>query len=407
MSETDYEAKAESGAVCCSGKSSSLIDKLPARVNERYRKYLESSSPDERYMARALQLAWRGCGWVNPNPMVGAVIVKDGRIIGEGWHTKFGALHAEREAFARCKENPQGATLYVTLEPCCHWGKTSPCTQAIIENKIKRVVVGAPDPNPLVAGKGAAQLREAGIEVTEKVLLQECQSINKVFLHYIQTNRPYVIAKYAMTLDGKIATKTGASKWITGPEAREQVHLHRHRFSSIMVGVGTVLADNPSLTCRIGQVNSSRNPVRVIVDSRLRTPLDATVVQTAQNVPTIIATACDDDQLIDQYRMCGCTILHVAEKEGRVDLEELLQLLGAKGIDSVYVEGGATLHASLIEARLVNEIHAYIAPKIFGGAQAPGPIGGEGIALPEDALRFSNVVASQLGEDLFIECEVN
>lgn len=203
MSETDYEAKAESGAVRCSGKSSFLIDKLPVRVNERYREYLESSSPDERYMARALQLAWRGCGWVNPNPMVGAVIVKDGRIIGEGWHTKFGALHAEREAFARCNENPQGATLYVTLEPCCHWGKTPPCTQAIIENKIKRVVVGAPDPNPLVAGKGAAQLREAGIEVTEKVLLQECQSINKVFLHYIQTNRPYVIAKYAMTLDAK------------------------------------------------------------------------------------------------------------------------------------------------------------------------------------------------------------
>ena len=199
---------------------------------------LEQLARDEAFMARALALAERGTGWTSPNPLVGAVIVKDGRIIGEGWHTACGQPHAEREALAACDEDPAGSTLYVTLEPCCHWGKTPPCTDAILEAGIARVVVGALDPNPLVAGQGCAQLREAGTVVETGVLEEGCRHLNEVFFHFITTGRPLVVLKYAMTLDGKAATRTGASRWITGPEARERVHRDRHRFAAIMVGIG-------------------------------------------------------------------------------------------------------------------------------------------------------------------------
>lgn len=383
---------------------------------------------DERYMRRALDLARNGLGWTNPNPMVGAVLVKNGHVIGEGWHTKCGNLHAEREAFAHCSEDPSGSTLYVTLEPCCHWGKTPPCTEAIIEHDVARVVMGAPDPNPLVAGKGIAQLREAGIEVTENVLLQECLDINKVFFHYIKTKRPYVVVKYAMTLDGKIATKTGASKWITGEKARAHVHVQRHRFAAIMVGIGTVLSDNPSLTCRLEESQNNivswkcdsslmddpfpglgcgNNPVRVVLDSTLRIPLEANVVATAKDVPTIIATVSNSEQRIEELQNCGCNVIVAATKNGRVDMVDLLAKLGEQGIDSVYVEGGSAIHAALIEAKLVDEVHAYIAPKIFGGAEAPGPIGGTGVALPKEALQFAQVTPKRLGDDYLLECEVN
>ncbi len=206
---------------------------------------------DKDYMRLALQLAKKGCGWTSPNPMVGAVVVKEGRIIGQGWHQRYGQTHAERNALASCTEDPQGATLYVTLEPCCHYGKQPPCVDAILDAGIHRVVVGSADPNPLVAGKGIAILRAHGIDVTENVLQEECDALNKVFFHYITTKRPFVSMKYAMTMDGKIATYTGASKWITGEIARNHVQRQRHRFRGIMVGVGTILADDPLLTCRI------------------------------------------------------------------------------------------------------------------------------------------------------------
>lgn len=224
---------------------------------------------DTDYMRLALELAERGRGWTNPNPMVGAVIVKDGRVIGEGYHHRCGALHAEREAFAACRESPAGATLYVTLEPCCHHGRQPPCTEAILEAGISRVVVGSGDPNPLVAGKGLDILRAHGAEVETGVLQPECDALNAVFFHYIRTRQPYVVMKYAMTLDGKIATRTGASRWITGEKARERVHQDRRRYAAIMAGVGTVLADDPLLTCRM---EGGRNPVRVICDTHLRTP---------------------------------------------------------------------------------------------------------------------------------------
>lgn len=388
----------------------------------------EQQSIDESFMRRALDLARNGYGWTNPNPMVGAVIVKDGRIIGEGWHTKCGNLHAEREAFAHCAEDPRGATLYVTLEPCCHWGKTSPCTEAIIKNNIARVVVGAPDPNPLVAGEGIRQLREASIEVTEKVLLQECLDINKVFFHYIQTKLPYVVVKYAMTLDGKIATKTGASQWITGESARAHVHTQRHRFSAIMVGIGTVLSDDPMLTARLGESKDliaswktesdfmedpfpndalSNNPVRIVLDSSLQIPLHAKLVATAKEIPTIIATLSTDEKRVAQLQAHGCDVIVTRSCNGKVDLQDLMEQLGQRGIDSVYVEGGATVHAALIESGLVDEVHAYVAPKIFGGRQAPGPVGGEGVEIPAEALQFSKVTTKQFGRDVLFECEVN
>lgn len=361
---------------------------------------------DERYMERALELAARGVGWTNPNPQVGAVIVKDGHIIGEGWHTAYGELHAEREALMNCSEDPAGATIYVTLEPCCHWGKTPPCTEAIIEAKFARVVVGSPDPNPLVAGKGCKILREAGIDVVESVLLDECLKINEVFFHYIQTNLPLVTVKYAMTLDGKIATKTGASRWITSEAAREKVHKDRHRFAAIMVGIGTVLTDDPELTSRLPEIET-KDPLRVIIDSSARTPLDSKIAISAHDVPTLIAVSAQaPKERIEALEEAGCEIFQ-SGRCGQVDLKALLEYLGKEHtIDSVLVEGGATLLWSLFSEGLFDRVQAYIAPKIFGGKDAPGPVQGSGIELPSQAIQFANPVITQLGNDLLIECEV-
>lgn len=363
-------------------------------------------SVDERYMERALELAVRGAGWTNPNPQVGAVIVKDGRIIGEGWHTAYGKLHAEREALANCSEDPAGATIYVTLEPCCHWGKTPPCTEAIIEAKLARVVVGAPDPNPLVAGKGFALLREAGIEVVEGVLLDECLEVNEVFFHYIKTNLPLVTVKYAMTLDGKIATKTGASRWITSEAARKKVHEDRHRFAAIMVGIGTVLTDDPELTSRLPETET-KDPLRVIIDSSARIPLDSKIVTTAHNVPTFVAVSAQaPKERIAALKEVGCEVFQTSQHD-YVDLKALLDYLGKDlAVDSVFVEGGATLLWSLFSEGLVDRVQAYIAPKIFGGKDAPSPVRGSGIDLPSQAIQFVNPVITQLGNDLLIECEV-
>ena len=374
----------------------------------------QGASEHERYMARALELAARGAGWTNPNPQVGAVIVKDGGIIGEGWHAAYGKLHAEREALAHCVEDPRGATIYVTLEPCCHWGKTPPCTEAIIEAGITRVVVGAPDPNPLVAGKGFEVLREAGIEVVEGVLLDECRAINEVFFHYIQNGLPQVIAKYAMTLDGKIATRTGASRWITSEAARKRVHEDRHRYAAIMVGIGTVLADDPELTSRIPD-QETKNPLRVVIDSSARTPLTSKLVQTACEIPTLIAVAAQAPaEHIAALEEAGCEVfvspangaVQPAEHD-RVDLPALLAYLGKeKSIDSVIVEGGATLLWSFFSQGLVDRVQAYIAPKVFGGTGAPSPVQGLGVKSPAGAIHCSTPTVTRLGQDILRECEV-
>ena len=355
---------------------------------------------DRDYMRLALEEAKKGCGWVSPNPMVGAVIVKDGRILARGYHARCGEAHAERNALAACAEDPRGATMYVTLEPCCHHGRQPPCTDAILQAGIARVVVGAGDPNPLVAGKGLALLRSHGVQVDTGVLEAECLALNEVFFHYIQTGLPYVVMKYAMTLDGKIATVTGASRWITGPEARAHVHRQRHRYRGIMVGVGTVLADDPQLTCR---ADGGRDPVRIVCDTRLRTPLHAKLVRTARQMPTILATCCTDPLRCRPYLDAGCQVLQLPGAQGHVDLRALLAELGRQQIDSILLEGGATLNGAALEQDLVQRVQAYIAPKLFGGAGAPTPVGGAGIAEVAAAMQLEHLCVQQLGEDILLE----
>ncbi len=358
---------------------------------------------EKKYMERAIELAKRGCGYTSPNPLVGAVIVKDGRVIGEGWHRKYGDLHAEREALAACSESPKGATMYVTLEPCCHQGKQPPCTEAILEAGIKRIVVGVEDPNPLVAGKGLRILRENGVRVTAHVLEEECRRLTEVFFHYIRTQTPYVTMKYAMTLDGKIATSTGDSKWITSDIAREYVHRQRHEHSAVMVGVGTVIADDPLLTCRIP---GGRNPIRIICDTTLRTPLTSKIVETAKEVTTMIATACDDPGIMAPYEKCGCRIIRVDEKNGQIDLRQLMQKLGEEKIDSILLEGGGSLNWGALHSGIVQKVQAYIAPKLIGGVFAKTPLGGSGVTKVEQAVNLVNSRVIRLGDDYMIESEV-
>jgi diaminohydroxyphosphoribosylaminopyrimidine deaminase/5-amino-6-(5-phosphoribosylamino)uracil reductase len=358
---------------------------------------------DKEYMQKALKLAEKGYGWVNPNPMVGALIVKNNIIIGTGYHHRYGTIHAERDAIEHCTDSLNGATLYVTLEPCCHWGKTPPCTDVIISSGVQRVVIGSEDPNPLVAGAGIEILRRHGIEVVVGVLKEDCIKLNEVFFHYIQNKTPYVVMKYAMTLDGKIATQSGKSKWITGETARERVHKDRHRYSGILVGIGTIMADNPLLTCRLPD---AKNPVRIICDTELKMSLQANVVQTANVYKTIIATCCTDSIKIQTYKDAGCKMLYLPKKEGHVDLVALMAALGKEGIDSILLEGGETLNWAALKNGIVNKIQAYIAPKIFGGVNAKAPVGGNGIEDPNGAYRLSSPMITKLGDDILMESEV-
>ncbi|MCR5421052.1 MAG: bifunctional diaminohydroxyphosphoribosylaminopyrimidine deaminase/5-amino-6-(5-phosphoribosylamino)uracil reductase RibD [Lachnospiraceae bacterium] len=353
---------------------------------------------DEQFMRRAIELAGKAEGFTNPNPMVGAVIVKNGRIIGEGYHRKYGERHAERDALASLKEPAQGATMYVTLEPCCHYGKQPPCTEAIIENGIARVVVGSYDPNPLVSGKGFAILRAEGIEVVEGFLKEECDALNPVFFKYIKKKEPYVVLKYAMTMDGKIATRTGASKWITNEGSREEVHKLRHKYMAIMAGINTVLTDDPMLNVRLDGLKS---PVRVILDSKLRLPLQSRIVRSATDHKTIVAYSEEElqnskDMVLRRESLESAGILTVRspEKDGEVDLSFLLKYLGEQGIDSVLAEGGGTVNDSLIREKLVDRIEVFIAPKVFGGRDARTPVEGLGISNVEDAafFRLENIV---------------
>ena len=363
----------------------------------------ETVSKESKYMLHAITLAKNGEGRTNPNPLVGAVIVKNNEIIGEGFHQKYGGLHAEREALKNCEENgnsAEGATLYVTLEPCCHFGKQPPCTQAIVEAGIRRVVVGSRDPNPLVHGKGNSFLREQGIEVTEDFLKDECDALNPIFFHYISTRTPYVALKYAMTADGKTASKTGKSKWITGEKSRLFVHQLRNRYSCILAGIGTVLSDNPLLTSRIP---GGRNPVRIICDSKLRIPLDCNIVQTAKEIPTIIA-CCQENEKKSALEKSGCEILCLPGKNG-VDLKKLTETLGERSLDSILIEGGSEIHYSALEAGIVQHIYAFTAPKIFGG-KAKTPVEGEGIELPENCFQLELERIEKIGDDILAEYNV-
>ncbi len=366
----------------------------------------------EDYMRRAIELAKLGEGKVNPNPLVGAVIVKDGVIIGEGYHMKYGGLHAERNAFASLADPKlaEGAEMYVTLEPCCHHGKQPPCTEAIIEHKISKVYVGSNDPNELVAGKGIQMLRDAGIYVETGFLKEECDALNPVFFHYITTKTPYVVMKYAMTLDGKIATKTGHSKWISGEESRNRVQHTRNSLPAIMVGIGTVLNDDPSLTCRL---EDGRNPIRIICDSKLRIPLSSNIVSTAKDIPTIIATINPHEEYNRFWHEQkgalekeGAEVLITEEKDGRIDLSDLMKKLGEKQIDGVLLEGGSQLNYAALQAKIVQEMHVYVAPKFFGGSGFYTPVGGEGVEKATDAMGCKFISSEQIGEDILLRYKI-
>lgn len=368
------------------------------------------SQDDIKYMQRALELAKKGEGWVNPNPMVGAVIVKDGRVIGEGYHRKYGELHAERNALANLTEPADGATIYVTLEPCCHYGKTPPCTEALIENNIKRVVIGSKDNNPLVGGKGIEILKQHGMQVQCGVLEDECRKLNEVFFHNMVENTPFVVMKYASTIDGKIATHKGLSQWITGEEARRNVHKDRNKYMAIMVGIGTVIADDPLLTCRIeknGHQVEANNPIRIICDTHLRTPLDCKLVTTADKVKTIIATCEKECEKHKAYIKAGVEVLVVPsvkeDDKDQVDLKALMKMLKDKKIDSVLLEGGATLNWAALKAGIVNKVQAYIAPKMFGGVSSKTPVGGIGVDAPDDAFILKRKTITPLGDDILVE----
>lgn len=353
----------------------------------------------EKYMQHALELAKTAMGHTSPNPMVGCVVVKEGKVVASGCHEKYGEYHAERNALTRCKEDLTGADLYVTLEPCCHQGKTPPCTDIIIEKKIGRVFVGAMDPNPKVDGGGIKILKDHGIQVVTGILEKECLELNQIFFHYIQTGLPYVAMKYAMTLDGKIASVIGDSKWVTGEKAREHVHELRKKYASILVGIDTVLADDPMLNCRIEE---GVDPIRVICDTHLRIPLESQIVKSAAKIQTIVA--CGENvskEKKKQLEAAGIQIL-VIPRSQYLDLAFLIKELGKKKIDSILVEGGGSIHGNMIKTGLVNRVYAYIAPKLIGGKRALSPVGGEGISYMQDAICLENHKILKLGEDYCI-----
>lgn len=370
------------------------------------------SAQDIEYMQRAMELAENGRGFVNPNPLVGAVIVKDGRVIGEGWHRKYGCLHAEREALAACTEDPAGSTMYVTLEPCCHHGKQPPCTDAVIAAGISRVVAGLPDPNPLVAGKGIAMLREHGIEVECGLLEADLRYQNRVFLKYITSGRPWVTMKWAMTLDGRIAASTGDSRWVSSEESRRYAHQLRAWNMAIMAGIGTVRVDDPLLNCRI---DGMRSPVRVIADSYASVSLSSQVVRTAHQYRTVVAYSGTPDPSrlaaladagveilqVDSGQAGDCTQQRAADVR-KVDMDVLLSCLGKMGMDSVLVEGGAELDWSIVEAGLVDEVYCFIAPKVIGGGTAKGPVGGAGFPKMADAFPLEIESVTRSGPDILV-----
>ena len=355
---------------------------------------------DELFMQRALELAARGRGTTSPNPMVGAVVVRDGRVVGEGWHERAGEPHAEVHALRQAGSQARGATIYVTLEPCSHWGRTGPCTEAILQAGIKEVVLAVRDPNPQVAGRGVQRLLDQGIAVKEGVLEAQARQLNEIFFHWITSQTPFCVAKYAMTMDGKIATVSGESKWISSEASRQRVQQLRHELDGILVGVDTVIADNPALTCRLP---GGRQPLRVVLDSQGRLPADAHLL-TVPDAETLVATtSAGFDKLSGLTRRAHVTIHALpADEHGRVSLPALLALLGQKQIASLLVEGGASVLGSFFAGRLINKLQVYLAPLIVGGKASPGPVGGQGVAQLALAQRFTITDCQPVDTDMLI-----
>ncbi|WP_315076858.1 bifunctional diaminohydroxyphosphoribosylaminopyrimidine deaminase/5-amino-6-(5-phosphoribosylamino)uracil reductase RibD [uncultured Clostridium sp.] len=359
---------------------------------------------NEEYMDLALELAKKGIGKVNPNPLVGAVIVKDNEIIGTGYHEKYGGAHAEVNAIKNATKPLEGSTIYVTLEPCAHYGKTPPCVDLIIEKKIKKVVIGMLDPNPIVSGRSIKKLKGNDIEVIVGIEEEKCKKINESFIKYITSNLPFVILKSAISLDGKIATTAGESKWITSKESRRDGHLLRNKLSAIMVGINTIIEDDPELTCRI---EDGKNPIRVIVDSTLRIPLDSKIVNNPDKL-TIVATTQYADKLKKQELINkGVRVIEINDKNKKVDLKELMRYLGTLKIDSILIEGGGTLNFSALEENIVDKVRFYISPKILGGETSKSSIGGQGFSRLSDAVKLKDLNYEKLSEEIVIEGYIN
>lgn len=357
-------------------------------------------SYDEKYMRLAMQLAGNAIGRTSPNPLVGAVIVKDNRVVGCGWHRKAGTPHAEVHALNQAGELAQGADVYVTLEPCAHYGKTPPCAKALVEAKVKNVYGGLLDVNPKVAGKGFKILEDAGIHVEYGFLQDELRKQNEVFFKWIEHKKPFIVLKAAMTLDGKIATATGQSKWITNETSRAYGYKLRDIYDGIMVGINTVIEDNPMLTAR---VDGGKNPIRIVVDSSLKIDINANVVQD-KSARTIVATTdkADKDKILKLQAQDVDVIVVDKDENDKVDIEKLLDILGQQNICSILVEGGATLSGSFVAKKLVDKVYFFIAPKIVGGKEAKTPVEGTGILNLQEALALKDIQIEKLEEDILI-----
>jgi diaminohydroxyphosphoribosylaminopyrimidine deaminase/5-amino-6-(5-phosphoribosylamino)uracil reductase len=359
-----------------------------------------ATTDDSRWMARALELAARGRGYVEPNPLVGAVVVQGGRAVGEGWHRRYGEAHAEVNALAEAGAAARGGTLYVTLEPCCHHGKTPPCTDAVLRAGVARVVAAMTDPFPQVAGRGGEVLRAAGVAYEAGVGAAEARRLNAPYLTLLARGRPYVHAKWAMTLDGKIATRTGNSKWISGPASRRHVHELRGRMDAILVGIGTALADDPLLTAR---PPGPRIAARIVLDSRARLPPEGQLVRTVAEAPVLVATAAGRaDERAGRLKELGCEVLALPANGDRPSVSALLQELGRRRLTNLLVEGGAEVLGSFLDADLIDEVHAFVAPCLVGGAAAKAPVGGRGRELIRDALLLARWQTEPVEGDVYL-----
>ena len=360
------------------------------------------SSADEQVMRRALALAQKGRGRTSPNPMVGAVVVRDGRIVGEGYHARAGGPHAEVLALEAASEATIGADLYVTLEPCCHQGRTPPCTERIIEAGIRRVIIPILDPNPLVSGRGIERLRAAGIVVELEVLVKEATRLNEAFLKFIRSQTPFVVLKAALSLDGKIATRTGDSRWISSEQSRLRVHELRNQVDAVIVGIGTIRRDNPLLTTRLP--HGGRDPIRVIVDGRGQLPLDAKVFHSLSPAPTWVAVAADAPrERLETFERFGLTVLEAGGSHGWACLAHLLKRLGERQITSVMLEGGEAIFTSALEEGIIDKFTLFMAPLLVGGKTAPHLFGGAGVEYVAQAIRLRRIRVEPLNEDLLIE----
>ena len=362
---------------------------------------------DRMWMRRALELAACARGRTSPNPMVGALLVRDNQLVGEGFHAYAGSDHAEVAVLREAGPAARDATLYVSLEPCCHYGRTPPCVEQVLQAGVRRVVAACEDPNPAVSGKGIAALRAAGLLVDVGVLAEEASRLNEAFFTHVRTGRPFVTLKVAASLDGKIATRTGDSRWISGESARRRVHQLRNEVDAVLVGIGTVLRDNPLLTTRLG-IADQRDPIRVIVDNLARCPLRAKVVNRASTAPTILAVAQMAPRTkLEALKNEGVQVIVVENSPRRVSLERLMEALGKRGILSVMIEGGAEINASALREGIVDKVLVFLAPILIGGKSTPTAVGGEGIETLSQALRLRDVRIERFDGDILVEGYIN